>query len=104
MKNTFTINLLAAISFGVAALLAELVPSLTVSMSLISVGVAGICTLILLFSLSECRKQGRLTSALLSTVIMAGITIVLLIWLLPRVQIEVPVHPPEITPTSFPSA
>lgn len=102
MKNALKIPLIAAISFAVSAVIAELVPSLTVPMTLISVGVAGISTLILLFSLSESRKQGRLGSTILSTMIMAAIAIALFIWLLPRVQMDVPVHHPKSTPTSFP--
>ena len=104
MKNSFTIPLLAAISFGVAALISGVVPSLTVPITLISVGIAGISTLILLFSLIEARRQRRLGPAVISTVVMAVITIVLIIWLLPRVQIEQPVTPPQRTPTGFPSA
>ena len=103
MKNPFIIPLLAAISFGVSAFLADRMPSLTVSMTLISVGVAGICTLILLFSISESKKQGRLPSTIVSTLILAVITVVLIMWLLPRIQIEVPVSPHQITPTGFPS-
>ena len=104
MQNPFTIPLLAAISLGAAALLSDQIPSLVVPMTLVSVGIAGICTLILLFSLIEARKQRRLGPALVSTFVMAVITIVLIVWLLPRVQIEQPVVPPEKTPSTFPSA
>ena len=104
MHNSFTIPLLAAISLGAAALLSDRIPSLVVPMTLVSVGIAGICTLILLFSLVGARKQRRLGSALVSTFVMAVITIVLIVWLLPRVQIQQPVAPPEKTPSSFPSA
>ena len=104
MQNSFTIPLLAAISLGATALISDRIPSLVVPMTLVSVGIGGICTLILLFSLVGARKQGRLGSALISTVVMAVITIVLIVWLLPRVQVEQPGAPPEKTPSSFPSA
>jgi hypothetical protein len=104
MRNSFTIPLLAAISLAAAALLSDFIPSLSVSMTLVSVGIAGICTLILLFSLVEARKQKRLGATLVSTAVMAVITIVLIVWLLPRVQIEQPIAPQEKTPTGFPSA
>ncbi len=104
MRNSFTIPLLASIGLGAAALLSDRVPTLTVPMTFVSVGIAGICTLILLFSLIEARKQRRLGSALVSTLFMAAITIVLIVWLLPRVQVQQPVVPPEKTPSGFPSA
>lgn len=103
MKNSFAIPLLSAITFGAAAFLATLVPSLTVPMTFVSVGTAILSTLTLLFSLREARRQGHLGSALLSTVVMALITITLILWLLPRIQIVEPKRPPQITPTGFPS-
>ena len=102
MKSSFVIPLLSAISFGAAALLSDLVPSLTVPMTLVSLGIASISTLILLFSIAEARRQGWLNSALISTIVMTVITIGLLLWLLPRVQIEQPITPPQTTPTDFP--
>ena len=104
MQNSFTIPLLAAISLGAAALLSDRIPNLAVPVTLVSVGIVGSCTWILLFSLVEARKQRRLKPAMVSTLVMAAITIVLIIWLLPRVQIDQPVAPPEKTPSSFPSA
>ena len=103
MKNPYIVPLLAAITFGAAALLSEIVPSLTVAMTLVSVGIAGISTLILIFSLKESRKQGELKSATFAAAVMAVITIWLILWLLPRVQIVPPVIPPSVTPTGFPS-
>ena len=104
MRNSFIIPLLASIGLGVAALLSDRVPTLTVPMTFVSVGIAGLCTLILLFSLIEAKKQRRLGSALVSTLVMAAITIVLIVWLLPRVQVQQPAVPPERTPSGFPSA
>ncbi len=101
MKNSFTILLLCAITFGAAAFLATLVPSLTVPMTFVSVGTAVLSTLILLFSLREARRQGRLGSALGSTVVMALITIALILWLLPRVPIAEPIPTPPVTPDGF---
>ena len=103
MKNPYIVPLLAAITFGAAALLSEIVPSLTVAMTLVSVGISGISTLILIFSLKESRKQGELKSAIIAAAVMAVITIWLVLWLLPRVQIVPPVIPPPATPTGFPS-
>ena len=104
MKNPFIIPLLAAISFGAAALLSELVPSLTVAMTLVSLGIAGISTLILLFSLVDARRKGQLKSTFVAAAVMAVIAIGLLLWLLPRVEIEPPITPPQTTPTGFPNA
>lgn len=101
MKNYLIIPLLAAIGLGAAALLSELVPSLTVPMTLVSVGIAGISTLILLFSFAEAKRQKQLKSALVAASVMAVITVTLIMWLLPRVQIEQPINPPQITPTGF---
>lgn len=103
MKNSYSIPLLAAISFGAAALVSALVPSLTVPMTLVSFGMAVISTLILLFSLIEAKRQGQLRSAFVAAMIMAAITVALIVWLLPRVQIDQPITPPEITPTGLES-
>lgn len=102
--KSYIIPLLAAITIGAAALVSELVPSLLVSMTLVSVGIAMISTLIQLFLLAEARRQGQFKSALISTVVMTVITITLMMWLLPHIPVEKPIIPPQITPTNFPRA
>ncbi len=103
MKN-YIIPLLAAITIGAAALVSELVPSLLVSMTLVSVGIAMISTLIQLFLLAEARRQGQLKSAMISMLVMTAITVTLIMWLLPRISVEKPIIPPQITPATFPRA
>ncbi len=102
--KSYIIPLLASITIGAAALVSELVPSLLISMTLVSVGVAMISTLIQLFLLAEARRQGQLKSTLISTLVMTAITITLIMWLLPRIPVEKPITPPQITPTTFPRA